>query len=685
VTALSLMSSTGTPRYDSARRPVGVDWVDRASGGARLTERRLYGPRGEGRLEQLDDRLWLSRFDTLGRQTSADEYQGAAIVDVAGLAPATSEATLSGAGQADEDALGGTPPGAPASQVTYILDDATNRRQVIEVAGGAPALTVDYDVAPFDQYRKVGSDVLRYDLAGNTIGIGTQSFQFDAYHRLASSGATGIEYDALGRPHAIGGLALVHAGIELIEWRLAGQPAAQLVSAGSRYVHAATGGADYQPLADLAGTVVAWVDESGAVIGRSAWDPFGRLLARSGAWPVPIGFRAQWRDEPSGIDLLLARAYHPGLGRFLQRDPLGYLDGPNLYAYARHAPSTFSDAFGFASTEIHWGTVAWNAVKTAGLGVGVGLAAGFAVTTGIVSAPFVLAVGGLYLLGSGLRSFFRRADEAFDAGKTDFAGRAALTAAGDALGLSGLWEGATGRDAVTDRRLGSEERSERLGTGIGGALAFAAGPKALKAGGSLGRGAIRAGWIDPYSVPSLSRPSFRNPIVFGQYRSPLGLSLRGNIRPGLGAGVRTFFRTGSASEAYAATVRAAGQSGSGGGNFFHILRHFVDEPTRTTASGNPAAHSVFDPRLKGSVVRLLDDAFDGSTNPAASNSIGYQQPSWKGNRWTTVTEDPAGGNLGTQLGHPLRGGYGQGLDVYTTVFDQADYSPVTMYPGWPIR
>ena len=38
--------------------------------------------------------------------------------------------------------------------------------------------------------------------------------------------------------------------------------------------------------------------------------------------------------------------YHPTLGRWLQRDPLGYVDGMSLYQYVASAPSAKTDAFG---------------------------------------------------------------------------------------------------------------------------------------------------------------------------------------------------------------------------------------------------------------------------------------------------------------------------------------------------
>jgi hypothetical protein len=79
------------------------------------------------------------------------------------------------------------------------------------------------------------------------------------------------------------------------------------------------------------------------------------------------------------------------------------------------------------------------------------------------------------------------------AGKTDFESSAAIAALGDTVGVTNIYEGATGRDAVTDRRLGSEERSTRLGTGIGTVALLATGSRFGRVGTSVGKsiGTIR--------------------------------------------------------------------------------------------------------------------------------------------------------------------------------------------------
>lgn len=51
-------------------------------------------------------------------------------------------------------------------------------------------------------------------------------------------------------------------------------------------------------------------------------------------------------DEETGLYFYRAWYYDPVKGRFLQRDPLGYVDGMNLYEYVRSNPANASDPYG---------------------------------------------------------------------------------------------------------------------------------------------------------------------------------------------------------------------------------------------------------------------------------------------------------------------------------------------------
>lgn len=94
-------------------------------------------------------------------------------------------------------------------------------------------------------------------------------------------------------------------------------------------------------------SVEAVSDGSGNVVERYAYDAYGLPAIFNGvgaavalnAWGTPhsaIGnpwmFTGRQLDEETGIYFYRARYYEPVKGRFLQRDPIGYVDGMNLYA-----------------------------------------------------------------------------------------------------------------------------------------------------------------------------------------------------------------------------------------------------------------------------------------------------------------------------------------------------------------
>jgi RHS repeat-associated protein len=57
-------------------------------------------------------------------------------------------------------------------------------------------------------------------------------------------------------------------------------------------------------------------------------------------------FTGQILDKETGLILYRNRVYHPTLGRFLQRDPIGYEAGNNVYRYIWNTPTDITDPYG---------------------------------------------------------------------------------------------------------------------------------------------------------------------------------------------------------------------------------------------------------------------------------------------------------------------------------------------------
>ncbi len=54
-------------------------------------------------------------------------------------------------------------------------------------------------------------------------------------------------------------------------------------------------------------------------------------------------FPGQYFLVESGLAYNWHRHYDPTLGRYLQADPLGFIDGPNVYNYVTNAPTMYAD------------------------------------------------------------------------------------------------------------------------------------------------------------------------------------------------------------------------------------------------------------------------------------------------------------------------------------------------------
>ena len=103
-------------------------------------------------------------------------------------------------------------------------------------------------------------------------------------------------------------------------------------------------------LGDHLGSSHIVLDDTGAFINREEYTPYGETSFGSFA-AKRYRFTGKERDEESGLNYHSARYYAPWLARWVSPDPLGPLDGLNLYPYARNNPVRFTDLFGGSSDE----------------------------------------------------------------------------------------------------------------------------------------------------------------------------------------------------------------------------------------------------------------------------------------------------------------------------------------------
>jgi RHS repeat-associated protein len=169
-----------------------------------------------------------------------------------------------------------------------------------------------------------------------------------------------------------------------------------------------------------------------------------------------LGFHGLPHDPVTGLVYARNRDYDPEMGRFVQTDPLGYVDSVSLYQYGLNSPFDFSDPLGLESIR-QWFDVEsdlvdrplWGAAKWAGYGAWNIATFGFLAEH---DAVYEQTSGGEYALRAGLAVGKAGAKLAVVAG-TGGAG----AAFGEAAGLGTVATGALTGSAVGLSYLGTED------------------------------------------------------------------------------------------------------------------------------------------------------------------------------------------------------------------------------------
>jgi len=100
---------------------------------------------------------------------------------------------------------------------------------------------------------------------------------------------------------------------------------------------------------DALGTPVAATDESGNVLWREHYTPFGEKVDKEAASVNnSIGYTGHVNDSDTGLTYMQARYYDPVIGRFYSNDPIGFRDvhSFNRYAYGNNNPYKYVDLDG---------------------------------------------------------------------------------------------------------------------------------------------------------------------------------------------------------------------------------------------------------------------------------------------------------------------------------------------------
>ncbi|MBI2425912.1 MAG: RHS repeat-associated core domain-containing protein [Candidatus Hydrogenedentes bacterium] len=105
---------------------------------------------------------------------------------------------------------------------------------------------------------------------------------------------------------------------------------------------------------DHLGSARALHNQSKAMIASNEHTPYGDVYAASGA-PMPHTFTGKSYDAEAGLYYFPYRYYSPGMGRWTTRDPLGMVDGANMYGYVNARVSVNKDLLGLSIRDTYPG------------------------------------------------------------------------------------------------------------------------------------------------------------------------------------------------------------------------------------------------------------------------------------------------------------------------------------------
>ncbi len=214
-----------------------------------------------------------------------------------------------------------------------------------------------------NQYPTVDANILSYNSAGCLESDGTWEFTYDSLNRLTSADKTGVSvsyrYDPMNRlvirdngsnsTHLIYDssrcLAIYDSTTNTLQRRFvygtdANEALVEIDSTGSKTFN------HFDPT----GSLIASVDESGTVLERNAFGPFGEAEDIA----TTFGFTGHIFEPETGLYYARSRHYSSQLGRFLQPDPVGEKGGLNQYCYVNNDPINAADSTGLGPDGGGW-------------------------------------------------------------------------------------------------------------------------------------------------------------------------------------------------------------------------------------------------------------------------------------------------------------------------------------------
>ncbi len=262
------------------------------------------------------------------------------------------------------------------STYAYTLDGVGNRTQVDLNEPMMPsynAETINYTYTAGNILASADGATYTHDANGNrsqkATSVGTTYYTYDSLNRLTQTSTSSRQiqyiYNGLGQrvakidngmqtnylvdPNGIlpQVLAETDASNNLISFYVYdGAGLVAKISSQNQY---------YFYHYDGLGSTIAITDNAGQVVNTYCYSPEG-LVGAQETIPNPFQYVGYFgvMAEGNGLYYMRARYYDPEVGRFINKDPIGYAGGMNLYGYVENNPINFVDPFGLKLVVVGW-------------------------------------------------------------------------------------------------------------------------------------------------------------------------------------------------------------------------------------------------------------------------------------------------------------------------------------------
>lgn len=257
-------------------------------------------------------------------------------------------------------------------ELEWLYDSVGNRTEQLSLDGGtstADVYTYWPDTNQLDSvtYSTGVTRQFTYDGAGNVTAYNrgelNYTYTYDAANRMSSFAVNGVvqaqyEYNHLGQQvvrKLIQAGRVIHAihdrdGNRMAEYDYDNTTGTstllrEYIWANGQIVAVVEDEEIYFVRSDHIGRPIFATDDAGVKVWEASYLPFGGVETSTGS-NSNLRFPGQWFQSETGLHQNWMRDYDPTLGRYLQADPLGLVDGASIFGYALQNPGRYVDPRG---------------------------------------------------------------------------------------------------------------------------------------------------------------------------------------------------------------------------------------------------------------------------------------------------------------------------------------------------